>query len=277
VAELIPSYLQKISRAEKHLVDLNDEVARFQRSEPYLVRERVKRKNKKKRKVWALEFTKFPENTDVGVIAADLVHNLHSAVDHLAYRLASKERTHVEFPILWQGVWVSPDDGDNEQRLKDRERWATCTRNMRDEAVAHIKTLQPPDIGGHHPEQFNALWVIKRLSNTDKHSKLPVTAPGLVDVSGDYRMPDGLFYNFTAPQTDTGANFVMKDGAEIPNIPQPAMDVNLDGTPAIVVRITEPSRDRERDHIDIPGSLALCIEKVREGVIGPLIPYISSV
>ena len=82
------------------------------------------------------------------------------------------------FPIFWQGVWEPPVPGDDEERTKARQRWRTYTREMRPEAIAHLKWLQPPDTGGSN-DRLDVLTVINRLSNTDRHSKLPVISTGL--------------------------------------------------------------------------------------------------
>jgi hypothetical protein len=268
MAELIPSYLQKIARAERHLADLTAEVDRYRNSNVYRVRETVE--GKRKRKVRRLEFTVFPENTDIGIVAADLVYNLRSGLDHLAARLASKKRDSVMFPIFWSGVWGPRVEGENDQRKKDRERWATSTRNMRPEAVTIIKSLQPRDgVADESPTFFNAFSLINQLSNTDRHSKLPIVAAGLEGIVGDYTMPDGNRHPFIAPETSTGL-FALEDGAEIQGVPYRAVHLNLLGTPAVTVRV-----GKTEANVKIPDALAQAILAVRERAIDPLVPYIS--
>src|SRR4051794_33023831 len=116
---IVPSYVAKVTRAKQHLIDLEAEIERYALRKPYTVRERIE--GKKKRKVRRLAFTEDPANTDIPIIAADVIYNLRSGLDHLMASLApSARRSSVMFPVFWQGVWDAPIEGENEQRLKDR-------------------------------------------------------------------------------------------------------------------------------------------------------------
>src|SRR5271163_5190888 len=115
---IVPSYLSKVSRAEKHLVELHEAIDAFIASKPYTVRKRIEGK-KKPKTVHRVVFTTDPVNTDIPIIAADVVYNLRSALDHLMSCLvANKKRGSVIFPVFFEGAWDDPVPGDDEQRLK---------------------------------------------------------------------------------------------------------------------------------------------------------------
>lgn len=144
--QLVPSYLAKLSRTEKHLVDLEAAIKAFGGStaetRPYTVRKRVEGK----REVHRLHFTRSADNTEVPLIFADAIYNLRSSLDHLAGALVpSKDRRSVMFPILWRGVENPFVEREDEQRRKDRERWQSIAKRVQPGALTYLKRLQPPD------------------------------------------------------------------------------------------------------------------------------------
>jgi hypothetical protein len=266
MTELFPSFLQKIGRAEKHLIDLDAAVTDYRDRHPYRVSETIEGKRKVKRR--RAVFTEYPANTDIPIIAADLIYNLRSGLDHLAADLASARRDSVMFPIFWQGVWEPQAEGENDQRVKDRQRWQTSTRNMRPEAVTILKSLQPRDEARHDDATFNAFGLINRLSNTDRHTKLPVTLGAITGIVGNYTMPDGTREEIIAP--DTHGTHALKDGAEIKGIPYNAVYVNILGTPAVLISVSP-----DDGNIEVPDGLAQIIQAVRDRAISPLLPYVQ--
>jgi hypothetical protein len=66
---IVPSHIAKISRAKKHIVDLEAEIEGYAATKPYTVRTTVK--GKKKVKTRTLEFTADPANTEIPLIAID--------------------------------------------------------------------------------------------------------------------------------------------------------------------------------------------------------------
>jgi hypothetical protein len=106
---------------------------------------------------------------DVVAIAGDVVHNLRSALDHLAMQLAivgstesgrpltEKEIRQIEFPIAETDAKYESDK-------------ARKVKGMRPEAVKALDMLKPYK-GGNDP-----LWRIHELDNIDKHRALFTTA-----------------------------------------------------------------------------------------------------
>ncbi|MGH9033555.1 MAG: hypothetical protein ACRDZV_15635, partial [Acidimicrobiia bacterium] len=105
---------------------------------------------------------------------------------------------------------------------------------MAPDVVAILKRAQPPDIAV-DAENLHGLILLNRLSNTDRHSKLPVLATGLDSPSGTCRTPDGRLHGVES----LGPNEGVQDGTNLV-VPKGAMDVQLTGTPVVVIRVGTP-------------------------------------
>lgn len=268
MAEIVPSYVRKISRASVHLVDLKVAIDRWAGRHPYA----VERTAYKTRTAYRLRFTEDPINTDIGIIAADLVYNLRSGLDHLAAALVPpKDRDSVYFPIFWAGVWEAEVPGDSEQRSKDRGRWTTITRNMKAAAVAHLKQLQQPD-GGYGDAKVHSLLMLNRLSNTDRHSQLPIFPTALRAPAVAWA--DRLGRQHVGADTRTRNPLaVVENGAELLGIPKEAKSVDIKGAPLVAIRIASPD-GKGNSTFELPDSLERAVVLVREIVISPLIPHL---
>jgi hypothetical protein len=60
----------------------------------------------------------------------------------------------------------------------------------------------------------------------------------------------------------------VEDGA-IVHLPEDAMDVEIEGTPVVVVRVTKP-----QGNLLIPELLREAIKFIRERVVTPLLPFV---
>ena len=176
-------------------------------------------------KPWRVQMTADPANTDIPIIAAEVIYNLRSSLDHLMASLVPpKRRSSVMFPIFWEGVWEAQISGENEQRSKAWSRWQSCVRGLPHEAVAFLKSLQPPERGRHVTADFFA--TINVLSNKDRHQKLPVAALGLPKLSATWIDPDGTPMQGVS---NLAPNRIVRDEAEIDLIPNRAVDVEIQG------------------------------------------------
>jgi hypothetical protein len=262
---IVPSFVAKIARAKKHLVDLETAVDAYAARKPYTVAETLQ--GKRKRKVRRLAFTADPANTDIPIIAADAIYNLRSSLDHLmAMLVPASRRRSVMFPVFWEGVWEPGVPGENEQRRKDRNRWNSCVKTLPNAAVAFLKTLQPPDDAG-EGDEANLLEVVNRLSNRDRHQKLPVIAAGMRGVAVRFTRPDGKqVMGMGVPEP----NSVFTDQAEL-DIPQDAVDVEIAGIPLIAIRVGQQNR-----HIEIPEKLTVAARVIEETIIPKLGQYVRA-
>jgi hypothetical protein len=231
-----PSFVRKIDWAEHHLVKLERHVDAFRESHPYTVTRRIEGKDQKT--VWRLEFNDVLSE-EVPLILGDVLYNMRTSLEHLAAALVRpSHRSHMMFPIFTEPIWEIPwVEGENEERTKRRNQWGTITRFMRPEAVAILKAAQPvepaPD-----PRAKHALIILNILSNKDRHRDLSVVAWGLA-ASGmicELVMPSGVV--FRVPAGDGGRKG-FPDGAEITPIPPDVVQVNLQGTPRVIVRIAQ--------------------------------------
>ncbi len=266
MSELVPSYILKADRAEKHLHDLKVTIAQWADTHPYEVR----RGFNGKRDSHHLWFTSSPP-VELGPMAADFVYNLRSGLDHLMAGLVpSAQRHSVYFPIYFEGVWEEPLAGEDEQRTKERGRWRSDTANVRPEAVAILKSLQPPRGTGRPGEGVHALLLLNRISNTDRHQRLPVLFTALKGFRLLWQDPLGN-QHIGPTHTGTPADMqVLQDGAEL-GFPPGARNVQIAGSPLVAVRIPAPPRD-----IEIPRAFDQALGAYRSRVVGPLSPYLHN-
>src|SRR5258708_22278191 len=92
--------------------------------------------------------------SEIPLIAGEVIQNLRSALDHVAYRLAgTKANQDTAFPIAKSKVEYERKDG-----LRSRR-----TKGMSAAAIAAIDAVQP--YGGGN----DVLWHLNALNNIDKH------------------------------------------------------------------------------------------------------------
>jgi hypothetical protein len=118
--------------------------------------------------------------TDLGLIFADFLGNLRSALDHLAWRLVeisgTQPHNRTSFPAAkTQAAWLT---------ARGRE-----VRGIAPELVAIIDEVQPYHDA--YPER-NLLWVLDEVNNLNKHRVIPATAESLGTFRLLYTAPDGI-------------------------------------------------------------------------------------
>jgi hypothetical protein len=266
---IVPSFLAKLARAEKHLADLKTEIDRYAGSKPYTVRKGVEGE----REVHRLHFTRYPTNTDIPLIAADAIYNMRSSLEHLIAALApAKDRDRLTFPVYWRGVWEPLVEGENQRRRKARHVWRLIENALPSDAVAVLKALQPPDDAG-ADEQDHDLRILNQLSNTDRHSKLPVAAAGTRTLNILWRLPDGS-EKIGLAAADPGK--VVDDGAEITDLPHGAVYVKCQGTPIVLIRLREKGRASHGRtvNVEIPGGLEAIHSFIDKQAVPRLLPYV---
>ncbi len=254
-----PSFDLKLDRAQKHLVDLQSVLTEFARQRPYTVR--LVREGKKQRPIWRLHRRRHPD-ISTSLIAGDFVYNVHSGLDHLAVRLVpSERRTKVSFPIYFEGVWEPSIPGENPERAKARGRWQSTVKKMHPDAIAILKGLQPDDDSDQNTQSINSLLVLRRLSNTDSHKHLPVMSFGMDQAVVHWNMSNGA-------SGTMGPSGTIQHDAVIEGIPNSAVNVQVEGTPLVLVRVTDPQRD-----IPIPRSCDIILSRARD-IVEMLRPYV---
>lgn len=156
----------KLDRAETHLKVLDHVIGTYFATNP----QRIVGEEETKGGFWHfavyLEVDRFPPDGLWGPIIGDAVHNLRSALDHLAWALALPEAQattprRIEFPIFL-------DDPTSDPEI--RGAFTKKVQALRPESHAIVDGAQPYKTGDrHHP-----LWLLQALWNMDKHRALHV-------------------------------------------------------------------------------------------------------
>jgi hypothetical protein len=154
--------LLKLARAQTHLDALKTEVRAYWHRDPYRLLPNLDCEAGK----YSLRI-EIREAVPVGwsVIVGDFIHNLRSALDHMACQLvlindpaADIDRT--QFPIFTR----EPVSGG------PLNAWERMTAGMHPRALAEIRDMQPYKAG--YGAKQHALALLNRLSNDDKHKLL---------------------------------------------------------------------------------------------------------
>ena len=148
----------KAERARKHLRDLESEIKAFLGSNPYRVG--IKRDPQTRRLIYYLtSVEEVPES--ISLIAADVLQNLGSALDHLAYALLlvatggrpGNQAKRVFFPIQEDATEYA---GESRRKLKGLE----------PSAIAAIDAIKPYKGGN------DLLWRMNQLNRVSKHRSI---------------------------------------------------------------------------------------------------------
>jgi|HubBroStandDraft_1064217.scaffolds.fasta_scaffold20545_2 hypothetical protein len=257
-----PSYIRKADRAEHHIIDMARRLGDFADKHPYTVTDPVQ--YKRGQRFSYLEFTESPD-PEIGLIAGDILYNLRTSFDYLVGSLVpSRERRNVLCPVLHEPVWDIPHvTTENKERTKNRERWHSLVRHVRStEAIAVLKELMPLD-SRRNPPKEHPLDLLNRLSNKDRHQRLPVIVHGL----GDVRSKFVLEGSGQIVPTKIIEPATFKNNASIP-VPDGVVYVKLRGTPIVFIRVGE-----EWSNFRIPGVFLAILGWLRTEAFPRLGPY----
>ncbi len=156
----------KTARAKRHIGELRDTFAEYQRRRPYTIAVR----NLQATRQMGLGVQTEPLPKEIPVIIGDVVHNLRSALDHAACDLAKSKS--IKFPF-------------NEERSKffDAEGAFECKRTLALDSARPglgtyiIDTIKPYKAGN------GLLWSVNKLNNIDKHEAIvPTVSPVSAEV-----------------------------------------------------------------------------------------------
>lgn len=174
----------KLQRALFHIQALNEAIKGFRQSETHgLIREDDPKTGEG---VWYLDVPDHPPVTWSPVVG-DILHNLHSTLDHLTWRLAVRANyghepdssTRATFPIFKQRsrFW-------KKGKRSGKQGWgaatgATALLTLPGDARRLVLAVQPYKNGNR--AESHPLWHLHTLSNEDKHKTLHVVQAAIVD------------------------------------------------------------------------------------------------
>lgn len=145
-----------------------------------------------------------PVDPALPLAIGDCLHNLRSALDHLAFQLAVlngkavEAETKISFPVCLT-------DADFKGLIRKK-----VAPFIGGKALAAIERLQPYQTG--NLRENDILWVLSQLDIIDKHRLLVVVARHLRPIGFTAINPDGDVFDRVLPETSWKP---MEDGAEI--------------------------------------------------------------
>ena len=157
--------IEKLRRADKHLIALFHEISEYVDSTPY---ELVAKRDPDNRAVMIFRVTRQPPLAFATAVG-DVIANMRSALDYIAHELIKRNGctphpTRVQFPIC-----TTVRDFDNEA-IANRRLCAISLFGYR-----LIDAMQPHQVRKGKPEA-HPLWHLAKLSNLDKHRSLALSA-----------------------------------------------------------------------------------------------------
>jgi hypothetical protein len=170
----------KMARADRHVRDLKIEVDTLVRA----AEQTIFRENDEDSTKLVYRIGHVPDiDPTISAIIGDAVSNIRAAFDHLAWQLVLADNgvpcEHTQFPIY-------------DSRLNDKGNPRNVTiqpRILNSDILQALDLIQPyqtTDTDGHVDAWRNQLWIVRQLSNIDKHRLLIAV---VVDVNFDDRPP----------------------------------------------------------------------------------------
>jgi hypothetical protein len=156
----------KLDRAYEHIEALNSAIQGFLGRRPY---ELWRRFDPQISEYFVYLRVRDTPPIKWSIIIGEIVHNLRSALDHLAWQLVkangNKPDRATGFPIFSDNPFA---DNASEKSL---ERWEKMTAGMHTDDIAILKELQPYNRGNRN----SSLFILNSLSNHDKHREIHFT------------------------------------------------------------------------------------------------------
>jgi hypothetical protein len=145
----------KVQRAKKHILDLDGAINAFLAAKPYEITGQPDPDMRQVR-VYVTKVDPVPD--ELACLAGDAIHNLRSALDHLAYQIFLAGPNPV--PARAHSVYFPIFGSDAKYKAEKLRKIQSATQ----EALDALDAIEPYKGGkGHH------LWVLDNLNNVDKH------------------------------------------------------------------------------------------------------------
>jgi hypothetical protein len=197
----VSTFTMKLVRADEHLQTLNNEVADFLAICPYEV---VTQQDSPRGNISAKVVYRHAPPDRLLMLIGDVLYNLRSALDHLAWSLAgAKADRSTEFPIFCEETGFLGQRG--QAKIHD----------IPAAAQTIIESLQPYKKSHSSPER-TPLWLLQAANIEDKHHTLNLVAAG---VRGDIHVNTSRRHPAYGLTGTTGDYLTFEDGAEIFRMP----------------------------------------------------------
>ena len=160
----------KVERATRHLDELEGRIAPIEAA-PFEIVEARDAMNGDR--IWVIETKAAAEHlkdvSTYGVVVADFVHNLRSALDQTIYKLAAAPTIANAFPVC---ASASGDRYSFFGTIRDEGVGLRRLRTVPNPAFDYVEAIQPYNrLGARDP-----LWQLNEMWNEDKHRTVLVTA-----------------------------------------------------------------------------------------------------
>jgi len=190
----------KIERANKHIAELEEFVLGSGVFHGKSIRLDSDAKTGKPR----FDFRPFSiYEPQIPAITGDAVHNLRSALDHLAYHLVMVGTDKGEMRTEgWEKIQFPITHGADSYKSN---RTAGKVQGMERKAIEAIDALKPYK-GGNEP-----LWLLHKLDNTDKHSFILPIGEDIIICGVSLRATEPFFASIGDPETDDDVDFTYKE------------------------------------------------------------------
>lgn len=265
------SLLLKFNRAHQHLQELEGEVQRWLTGNHYS----VATKPDSERPYYVVLVTAEPIPFDpFAVLISDVLHNLRSGLDHIAYTLAANFTIPLPQEIAEQSEF--PIFGDVDRKGQSgagarlfRDSGLRKIRGVAPAAQAIIESLQPYHRG--HGFVSDPLWKLHELSRIDKHRLFhPIAYHFTGAILDPYKsfnaQLSGTISVYGGPvERDTK---IVRYPAEPVN---PGLEMHVDFKPAIGIAFPMGSVAANEE---IVGALAGIYNHIVQQVLSPLVPFL---
>lgn len=242
----------KIDRAAEHLDEVRRMIASLATAESYEVAKDEDGKEK-------IHFLIQPP-AKISVLAGEVVYQLRSALDHLAFDLVKRNATGAALPPGWENkcdfpLWLSIPLGQSPPLPYNS---FSKLPGISRPAFEFIESVQPyrSGVGARTP---NVMKLLCELSNIDRHRYLNVTLPK----ASEYHtlvLSQGREYSY--------GRGGLKDGAEVQALPAKADDV-VDVQRSFLTYVTfdEPAVGSGPDTLEVEHVLDVCLDHVKRIVL----------
>jgi hypothetical protein len=172
----------KVERAKKHIHDLTLAVRAFLDTSPYEVGTRTDPQVPDSLTYYVVSIRETPHT--ISAVIGEILFNLRSALDNLAYQLAIVNGTTDE-PTLRATYFPISEDAAKYKTDSPRK-----VKGMSQAAIQAIDTCRPYKGGN------DALWRLHILNNIDKHRVLVTVGISLHAISANTIFPRGVIHLF---------------------------------------------------------------------------------